>query len=274
MNRGLPRYLVPILLLVGVCVVAYLALGGLGRGLGGLLGGQDSPGVPQTGGERLGPAFVASRVDNSGCPVDEPRSLNATQPIYAGIEESNIPTGTSVFARLYREGIPIEDTDELTTEDDLRACVWFQFDPGSGGFEPGDYQVELVVNGQSAGRVPFEVAAEGNGSPLPEIGRLYTSTRVDEGGCPVDDISAFYPDEDIYLATDLSRIPRGTEIFARLIHESQPVEDTQVVTAGSDMNTCVWFVFEPGARGFDPGRYQADLYVNGSRHDSIQFTVR
>ena len=247
-------------------------------------------GIPGTGGAvnqqegQLGRAFVTDQVSQNGCPQGTTDQFSSTDTIYVGFTESDIPQGTSLFARLLREGEPIEDTDEITADSDLRTCIWFEFQP-SGGFEPGDYSAQLFVNGNPADEVEFSVgSAQGglfggttNGTANgAELGRLFSSTQVDSNGCPLNSVDDFRPDESVYIAYERSFIPAGSQMFARLLREGQNVEDTDVITAERDINACVWFVFEAeqGTGGLEPGFYEAQIYLNGDPVDQVEFEVR
>ena len=140
----------------------------------------------------------------------------------------------------------------------------------------------MFVNGNSVGRKNFQVE-DGSGGVFPGgsssnasgagLGQFVTTTAVDRSGCPVDSVARFYADETIYVAVERSSIPKGTEIFARLNYQNSPVEDTDVIRADRDMDSCVWFVFEPGRGGFDAGDYTVELFVNGSRVDRLSLVV-
>jgi outer membrane usher protein FimD/PapC len=163
---------------------------------------------------------------------------------------------------------------------DLQSCAWFEFSP-NGGFDPGRYQVDVYVNGNRYDGQSFNVGqgggllgSGGNSAGSAQLGDLYTTTEVDRNGCPTDDAAEFYSDEAVYLSLTESYVPAGTEMYARLSYEGQAVEDTDPIVADRDLQSCVWFVFEPTGRGFDPGRYEAELIVNGRSVDSISFDVR
>jgi len=274
----------PIGLIIGLLVLAALAF----FVFRGCAPGQS--GIPDTGVNvseqegRLGRAFAASQVGQDGCPVENTTRFDSADTIYVGFEESEIPRGTSIFARLSREGRPLEDANEITADQDMLSCVWFEFQPGqgSGGFDPGQYSAELFINGNSADRVDFTVTQGSLGGPLnsddsgAQLGRLAATTRVDRDGCPTDSVASFRPDEPVYVAYDQSFIPTGTEIFARLLYEGQTLEDTNPIRADQDLDACFWFVFEPerGSAGFDPGLYETQVFVNGAMADQIQFEVR
>jgi hypothetical protein len=240
--------------------------------------------IPQTGDQQegsLGQAFTAAQVDQNGCPIDNTNQFGSSETIYVGFTQSEIPSGTSIFARLNYEGQPVEDTDEITADQDLRSCVWFEFQPTQGGFQPGNYTAELFINGNPADELRLSVSQDSAGAASGglagvQLGRLWTTSSVDNDGCPNDFVDTFGPDEPVYLAYEQSRIPAGTEIFARLLYDGQTIEDTQPIRADQEMTTCFWFVFEPeaGAPGLDPGPYEAEVYVNGQLADQIRFDVR
>lgn len=243
-------------------------------------------GIPETGAQEgsLGRAFTAAQVDQNGCPVETTTQFGSSQPVIVGFTESEIPAGTSMFARLSYEGRPVEDTQEITADRDMTTCVWFEFRPSAGsGFDPGEYTAELFVNGNRADQVRLSVvddglAAPGAGGDLAgvQLGRLFTATEVDRNGCPVNFADRFERGEPVYVAYEQSRIPAGTEMFARLYFEGDPVEDTDPILADREMTTCVWFVFAPetGAAGLEPGPYAAEIFVNGRPVDQIEFDVR
>ena len=286
-KSGKPLGIGLILVLVVGAICLFSVFGG---GLSNLLGGgsipstgSDNP-LPQGDQGQLGQMYAALNVDANGCPLDTSSQFYSDETIYIGVDESQIPQGTSMFVRLLHEGQPVEDAPEIQADRNMRSCVWFEFQPDTArGFDPGSYEGELYVNRQLVDSIRFEVSdsASGSSGAIPgssgnnvQLGTLYTSTAVDSNGCPVDDTYEFYRDESVYVSTTESYIPAGTEIFARLIHEGQPVEDTSPIYADQDMQTCVWFVFEGDQGGLQPGDYNAEIYVNGSFADSKDFSVR
>lgn len=271
--------------LIGLLIAGALVVLLFGSSIGNLFGGNND--VPVTGGGgipsanqgNLGQMFVANQVSNDGCPADLSGQFFADDPIFVGLERSDLPRGTSVFARLYQDGQAIEDTNEIVADQAMNdTCVWFAFEPRGGGFDPGEYTAEIIVNGNAVDRASFDVGGTGAGSAGVadsdvELGQLYTATGVTQSGCPVDDVDRFYADEPVYVAMDESFIPAGTEVFARLLYEGQPVEDTEPIVADRDLRSCVWFAFEPQG-GFDPGNYEAQIYVNGQLADRLEFNVQ
>lgn len=264
------------LLVIGLIVIAALVL--FGGGLGNLFGGGNQ--IPQTGANQgqLGDMFVAEAVDQGGCPVGETNRLAANQPIYVGVERSQIPAGTTMFARLNYEGEPVEDAPQITADQAMQTCVWFEFQPVGQAFEPGNYSAEIFVNGNRAGEVRFAVDNTQSGALNSgalagvDLGRAYTAVQVNDAGCPVETANQFFTDEQIFVGFEQSYIPAGTTMFARLLFQGEPVEDTDEIRSERDMDTCAWFVFEP-VGGFTPGNYEVELYVNGELAERLPIQV-
>jgi len=108
---------------------------------------------------QIGNVVTTSAVDMNGCPTDARADFEPGEQVYVVAEGSDFPVGTSVFVRLYHEGTPIEDAPEIQADRDYtNSCVNFIFEPTAGQFfDPGMYQAEFIVNGNSADTVNFEV---------------------------------------------------------------------------------------------------------------------
>ena len=107
------------------------------------------------------------------------------------------------------------------------------------------------------------------------IGEVVASTSVDSLGCPANETDTFDQGDVIYIGVVDSDIPTGTDLFARLSFEGQPLEDSDLITADSDY-TCAAFAFEAtrGAEVLEDGSYEAQLFVNGNPGESVSFEVR
>lgn len=109
----------------------------------------------------------------------------------------------------------------------------------------------------------------------PSLGDVVAAANVDREGCPSDATTTFDSGDTIYVGVTNSDIPEGTDMFARLYYEGQPLEDTDVITADADYS-CVAFAFEAtsGAEVLESGSYEAQLFINGNPGDSVSFEVR
>ncbi len=113
-----------------------------------------------TGGVALGRVVVTSNIDADGCAVDTTDQFAGTDEVYVVVEDSDIPAGTTVFARLFREGQPLEDADVITADRDYdNTCIYFVFaaTDDAGSLEPGVYEAQIIVNGNPGERISFEV---------------------------------------------------------------------------------------------------------------------
>ena len=109
----------------------------------------------------------------------------------------------------------------------------------------------------------------------PSLSNVVAASNVDREGCPADTGTSFDRSDTIYIGVINSDIPQGTDMFARLYYEGQPIEDTDLITADADYS-CVAFAFEAtnGAEVLESGSYEAQLFVNGNPGDSVSFDVR
>lgn len=277
---GKPLGLALLVVVVIGAICLFTIFGGLRNILGGARDTVTDPGVQGD----LGQLYTALEVDSQGCPIERENEFYSDEMVFVGLTESLIPRGTGIFVRLYHEGRAVEDTQEIVADRDMDTCVWFEFHGGgSRDLEPGRYEAELIVNGNSVDSTAFEVLPESTAGGMPQtgsesaqFGTLYTSSQIDAEGCPVDDIFEFYSDETVYVALEESYIPAGTEMFARLIHEGRILEDTESIVASRDMESCVWFEFEgtTASGGLAPGDYEVEIYENGRLVDAIDFAVR
>jgi len=108
----------------------------------------------------LGPVVVAQGVDRDNCAVDATSTFDNTDPIYVVLEDSVLPQGTTMFARLYENDRALEDTRELTAEQAYdNTCVSFVFEPTSSAevWDAGNYEVEFFVNGNSYQSTSFQI---------------------------------------------------------------------------------------------------------------------
>lgn len=107
------------------------------------------------------------------------------------------------------------------------------------------------------------------------IGDVVAASSIDSEGCPANETNTFEQDDVIYIGAVDSDIPAGTDMFARLFLDGQPLEDTDVITADADY-TCAAFAFEAtrGAEVLEDGDYEAQLFVNGNPGESVSFEVR
>jgi len=108
----------------------------------------------------LGPVVAAQAIDRDNCAVDATTHFTTSDPVYVVLVDSQLPQGTTMFARLYKDGVAIEDTKELTADQDYNnTCVNFVFRPSQNAelWAAGNYEAEFFVNGNSYRSTTFDI---------------------------------------------------------------------------------------------------------------------
>lgn len=103
---------------------------------------------------------MATGVRNDDCAREVTGLFSSrSQEIYIVAEAVNILSGSVVEARCFQEENPIGPIYSFSPDDDIeRACIWFYVDPSDFEFIPGQYGVELYLDGLLASpRVPFTI---------------------------------------------------------------------------------------------------------------------
>jgi len=107
---------------------------------------------------QLGAPVSAVGVDRNGCATDTTGTFSPSDSIYVVAPNSNVPQGTRIFVRLYRDNNAIEDAPEITADKDyVQNCINFVFSPTGQDFTPGTYEAQFYVNGNAASSVTFNV---------------------------------------------------------------------------------------------------------------------
>ena len=137
-----------------VLTMLFLSLGGCG-----LLNQSSSTGTDVAQGAVLGRTVTAAGIGDHNAPVDETSTFNASDDrIYVVAEAQSIDPGTVLFARWSRDGQPFEDSPELKANQAYQdTFVEFHLEPVSGDFNPGQYNVQLFVNGNPSQQASFTV---------------------------------------------------------------------------------------------------------------------
>jgi hypothetical protein len=114
-----------------------------------------------TSGADLGRIVTAESIDtaNHNAPVNETTTFNRLdQAIYAVVEARRIDPGTTMFARWSRDGQPFEDSTETRAERQYQnTYVEFHLEPNNKAIDPGNYTVQVFVNGNPAKQANFTV---------------------------------------------------------------------------------------------------------------------
>ena len=114
-----------------------------------------------TAGAELGRIVTAESIDttNHNAPVNETTTFNSlNQTIYAVVEAQRIDSGTALFARWSRDGRPFEDSPEIRADKQYEnTYIEFHLEPVNKAIDPGNYTVQVFVNGNPAKQTNFTV---------------------------------------------------------------------------------------------------------------------
>jgi hypothetical protein len=118
------------------------------------------PGQQSAEGADLGQVVMAEQIDPAtNAPVNQTNSFTGSpDTIYAVVEAKRIDSGTSMFARWSRDGQPFEDSTAVTANQDYQnRYVEFHLQSSQRQIDPGNYAVQIFVNGNPATQTNFTV---------------------------------------------------------------------------------------------------------------------
>jgi hypothetical protein len=105
----------------------------------------------------LGSVVTAESVDRDGCAVNVTTTYGRGDTFYGVLTDTQAPQGTTIFARLYQGSNAVEDSDEVTANQDYNnVCVNFAF-TNNGNWDSGDYSIQFYVNGNAYDTADFTV---------------------------------------------------------------------------------------------------------------------
>lgn len=85
-------------------------------------------------------------------------SLDNDPIIYVVAEVQRVDAGTTLFSRWSRDGAVFEDSPSITAEEEYTdTYLEFHIEPIEGEFEPGEYTVQIYVNGNPGPSAEFTV---------------------------------------------------------------------------------------------------------------------
>ncbi len=108
---------------------------------------------------QLGTLVTTGSLDRNGCATESQSTFAPDQDIYVVALNSKVPSGTTLFVRLYREGIPIEDAPEITADRDYSdVCINYVFQPTGADFVTGNYKAQFFINGSEGPSIDLKVS--------------------------------------------------------------------------------------------------------------------
>jgi hypothetical protein len=116
--------------------------------------------TPSPSGATLYNAVMAEAVGKNDCALAPITSFKASiERIYVVATAANVAPGTKLASRWMLEGKEVVSHDFTPDFAIQQNCVWFFIDPKDTPFTPGNWSVQLEINGTSIGSpVPFTIA--------------------------------------------------------------------------------------------------------------------
>ena len=117
-------------------------------------------GQSSTGGPQLGKIVTASSIGQKNAPGNVTNTFPSdASVIYVVIEGTSIPQGSTFFARWFRDNQPFEDSPQITADKDYNnTYIEFHLQPQkAGALQPGNYGVQIFVNGNPGPSTAFTV---------------------------------------------------------------------------------------------------------------------
>ena len=103
---------------------------------------------------------MAEGVGDNDCALASTTSFLATSPkIYVVATAANILPGMVLGSQWFRDGTPVVTHDFTPQSAINQNCIWFFVDPTDFPFTPGNYTVQLTIDGKQSGQpIPFTIS--------------------------------------------------------------------------------------------------------------------
>ncbi len=97
----------------------------------------------------FGKLVIAANVDANNAPTALADTFSPSQKtIFVVAEAQQVSPGTRIAASWTRDGTPVEVSNEVVaTQGYHNTNIEFHLNSGTDGFAPGNYKVELIING-------------------------------------------------------------------------------------------------------------------------------
>ncbi|HWB60690.1 MAG TPA: hypothetical protein VG733_14440 [Chthoniobacteraceae bacterium] len=110
-------------------------------------------------GADFGKVVTASDIDAHNAPTALADTFSPSQKaIYVVAEAKQVAPGTRLSATWSRDGTPVQVSDEVVaTQGYHDTNIEFHLNPGAGGFAPGSYKAQIIVDGKPGPEASFTV---------------------------------------------------------------------------------------------------------------------
>jgi len=104
---------------------------------------------------------VTTQVGSDDCPINPTSAFDvSTAEIYVTAVGNNIPANATLNSVWRLEGTQVQDYSWTPGFAVNGACIWFLLPSAEVQFTPGNWSVELLINGVSAGSLQFTIGGE------------------------------------------------------------------------------------------------------------------
>lgn len=233
----------------------------------------------------------AVMADDTTCDAKAPAGITNSFPadqsiFHAVVAIKDAPTGTRVGVQwmVVDDGNPSEANTKMAqfelTSDGSRNLD-FTFKPNGGTLPLGKYRADIYLNGALDQSLDFGVVSTTPTSSAADI--ITAAVMASDSSCdrkdPVGVTDSFPADQSIFHAVvTISNAPQGTKVKVvwTVIDDGNPSDANSQMAQfelTSDGSRNLDFTFKPTSGRLPPGKYRADVYLNGEVNQSLDFTV-
>jgi len=107
----------------------------------------------------FGKVVTASGVDSDNAPTALSDTFSPQQKtVYVVAEAKDVASGTHLSANWSRDGQPVQVSNEVVAAQGYHNTnIEFHMNPGDGGWLPGSYKVQIMVNGKPGPEASFSI---------------------------------------------------------------------------------------------------------------------
>ncbi len=200
----------------------------------------------------------------------------AQDKFHAVVSFENAPTATRLQARWYLIEAQGEVTnaqlDETENEVNGTGSIDFTLTPVDRAWLAGSYCVAIYANGQAALSKRFRVQDTTSSQDTPVVDVTFAQSVAPYTFEPVNPTSVLPPTAPIiHCIVQIQKAAANTKFRVRWLMPHDKPQEFTLTTQGT--RRLDFTLKPPSDRGFDPGEYQVELYVNDKLERTEQFTV-
>jgi len=117
----------------------------------------------------------------------------------------------------------------------------------------------------------FVFAGCGPSGP-PSIGEVVSAKSLDASYKPVELTTTYMPTDEFQLSVEVKNLVAGSVVSVKYSVDGQPYEES-TLTADKAGSGYYGFSLKGSVTGHQPGKYKADVYLDGALSKTIEFTV-